>query len=298
MFLWWIPWLLEKPKKLPFVWTLACLLWTKLTLGESIRGHQLQSGAHGDRRSPESGLVVNSFPLPQSTFDRTLNNYTTLKTSVNYRPGSLRAHSSPNLFADSDRRSKNFTDSKYRRNYSRELTMPNVNSNYKWTKDCSVCRKLYKLSKAIKENSVYKSNFDKTVGSFRHRIDNKNNSVSLGIEKNKITDFLLEVCCKNWLVSKLDVARRVKKSINEYNHDGSFKGAGLRSSGRIESIRNLGPGLARRSKRPPVQDKEGMGGSALNPSTNSNYQKFATQPAPQTAVIGSTVVLPCRYKHF
>lgn len=38
----------------------------------------------------------------------------------------------------------------------------------------------------------------------------------------------------------------------------------------------------------------GMGGSALQSVGSSGGQRFATQPAPQTAVIGSTAVLPCR----
>ena len=39
----------------------------------------------------------------------------------------------------------------------------------------------------------------------------------------------------------------------------------------------------------------GMGGSALQMmGETERAQRFATQPTPQTAVIGSTVVLPCR----
>lgn len=40
----------------------------------------------------------------------------------------------------------------------------------------------------------------------------------------------------------------------------------------------------------------GMGGSAvLGVADTISMQKFATQPAPQTAVVGSIVVLPCRF---
>ena len=39
----------------------------------------------------------------------------------------------------------------------------------------------------------------------------------------------------------------------------------------------------------------GMGGSAVQPHNPTIGQQFATQPAPQTAVVGSTAVLPCRY---
>ncbi|XP_047736504.1 irregular chiasm C-roughest protein [Hyalella azteca] len=38
----------------------------------------------------------------------------------------------------------------------------------------------------------------------------------------------------------------------------------------------------------------GMGGSAVETLDSSGLQRFATEPAPQTAVLGSTVVLPCR----
>ena len=38
----------------------------------------------------------------------------------------------------------------------------------------------------------------------------------------------------------------------------------------------------------------GMGGSAVEPHPHVNGQRFAFQPVPQTAVIGSTAVLPCR----
>lgn len=40
----------------------------------------------------------------------------------------------------------------------------------------------------------------------------------------------------------------------------------------------------------------GMGGSAIQimGGETERAQRFATQPTPQTAVIGSTVVLPCR----
>lgn len=39
----------------------------------------------------------------------------------------------------------------------------------------------------------------------------------------------------------------------------------------------------------------GMGGSALQMmGEKEQAQRFATQPTPQTAVVGSTVVLPCR----
>ncbi|CAL4078468.1 unnamed protein product, partial [Meganyctiphanes norvegica] len=39
---------------------------------------------------------------------------------------------------------------------------------------------------------------------------------------------------------------------------------------------------------------EGMGGSVSRPVHDSMAQRFATEPAPQTAVEGSTAVLPCR----
>lgn len=39
---------------------------------------------------------------------------------------------------------------------------------------------------------------------------------------------------------------------------------------------------------------QGMGGSAVKPA-GSSVQHFATEPAPQTAVVGSTAVLPCRF---
>ncbi|XP_047738129.1 irregular chiasm C-roughest protein [Hyalella azteca] len=38
----------------------------------------------------------------------------------------------------------------------------------------------------------------------------------------------------------------------------------------------------------------GMGGSAVQGIADNRVQKFATEPAPQTAVVGSIVVLPCR----
>lgn len=38
----------------------------------------------------------------------------------------------------------------------------------------------------------------------------------------------------------------------------------------------------------------GMGGSAVQGIADNRAQKFATEPAPQTAVVGSIVVLPCR----
>ena len=45
----------------------------------------------------------------------------------------------------------------------------------------------------------------------------------------------------------------------------------------------------------PNQLGSGMGGSVVDSIEVSENQKFATEPAPQTAVNGSTVVLPCRY---
>nr|XP_053627931.1 irregular chiasm C-roughest protein-like [Cherax quadricarinatus] len=49
----------------------------------------------------------------------------------------------------------------------------------------------------------------------------------------------------------------------------------------------------------PVSTKEvplgpGMGGSAVQTLGREGAQHFATQPTPQTAVVGSTAVLPCR----
>lgn len=38
----------------------------------------------------------------------------------------------------------------------------------------------------------------------------------------------------------------------------------------------------------------GMGGSAVQLMGYEGAQYFATQPTPQTAVVGSTAVLPCR----
>ena len=38
----------------------------------------------------------------------------------------------------------------------------------------------------------------------------------------------------------------------------------------------------------------GMGGSVAESSQASGIQRFATEPAPQTAVLGTSVVLPCR----
>lgn len=38
----------------------------------------------------------------------------------------------------------------------------------------------------------------------------------------------------------------------------------------------------------------GMGGSAVEMMGLEGVQRFATQPTPQTAVVGSTAVLPCR----
>lgn len=38
----------------------------------------------------------------------------------------------------------------------------------------------------------------------------------------------------------------------------------------------------------------GMGGSAVQLIGVEGAQHFATQPTPQTAVVGSTAVLPCR----
>lgn len=38
----------------------------------------------------------------------------------------------------------------------------------------------------------------------------------------------------------------------------------------------------------------GMGGSAVQAVGQGDAQYFATQPTPQTAVVGSTAVLPCR----
>ncbi|XP_042221651.1 uncharacterized protein LOC121866121, partial [Homarus americanus] len=53
------------------------------------------------------------------------------------------------------------------------------------------------------------------------------------------------------------------------------------------------PGAAVGVKK-DVQLGPGMGGSAIQIHGREGAQHFATQPTPQTAVVGSTAVLPCR----
>ncbi|KAF2367109.1 Immunoglobulin-like domain [Trinorchestia longiramus] len=72
---------------------------------------------------------------------------------------------------------------------------------------------------------------------------------------------------------------------------------------RAASGRHSGPTPHRHRKRGAVYSSvvvhdsrlgPGMGGSAVESFDSSGLQRFATEPAPQTAVLGSTVVLPCR----
>lgn len=54
------------------------------------------------------------------------------------------------------------------------------------------------------------------------------------------------------------------------------------------------PALSGLLKKKEVKVGPGMGGSAVQPVGRGDAQYFATQPTPQTAVVGSTAVLPCR----
>ncbi|XP_069950739.1 irregular chiasm C-roughest protein-like [Cherax quadricarinatus] len=55
-----------------------------------------------------------------------------------------------------------------------------------------------------------------------------------------------------------------------------------------------GSGESRAAVKKEVQLGPGMGGSAVQTLGKEGVQHFATQPTPQTAVVGSTAVLPCR----
>ena len=58
----------------------------------------------------------------------------------------------------------------------------------------------------------------------------------------------------------------------------------------------LGSKIGGKMSTTSLKDKlgPGMGGSAIRGFDDSKQQKFATEPAPQTAVVGTIVVLPCR----
>ncbi|KAL7634208.1 UNVERIFIED_CONTAM: hypothetical protein RMT77_015537 [Armadillidium vulgare] len=94
---------------------------------------------------------------------------------------------------------------------------------------------------------------------------------------------------------------RKRSSLHDFPSVRSLTQAIQRNSNAVQHnpsvVNRISSSLSLRSLERSLEDSEtlaGMGGSAVQSLAESGGQRFATQPAPQTAVIGSTAVLPCR----